>query len=223
MEESFWHERWSRGEIGFHQHDYNAHMQAFTHRLGLEPGGHVLVPLCGKSRDMLWLLEQGYHVTGIEISRRAVADFFHENGIQARLSRQDGVEVFSHGRLQIVVGDFFDIDSFGLPQADAVYDRASLIALPKSMRRTYVRVLMGHVAAGRRVLLITLDYPQQEMNGPPFAVSRAEVEALFQPFCRVEDIHSEDCLAREPRFRKKGLSRLTEHVYMLHRSPDTPS
>jgi len=218
MEESFWHERWSRGEIGFHQHDYNAHMKAFLHRLEVPENGHILVPLCGKSRDMLWLLNQGLRVTGVEINRQAVVDFFSESGLQATVSRCGDAECFSHGNLQIVRGDFFSAPSLGLEQADAVYDRASLVALPEGMREDYVQVLMHLLPRGRRSLLITLDYAQPEMSGPPFSVAPREVEQLFERHCSIEEIHSEDCLAREPRFRKKGLSRLQERVYMLQRT-----
>ena len=86
MDPEFWHERWARGEIGFHQDDFNAHMQAFAGRLGLHPGAHMFVPLCGKSLDLLWLLRQGYRVTGVEFNPRAVTDFFSENGLSARAS-----------------------------------------------------------------------------------------------------------------------------------------
>ena len=41
----------------------------------------VFVPLCGKSLDMVWLLEQGFSVTGCEISELAVQQFFTENSI----------------------------------------------------------------------------------------------------------------------------------------------
>ena len=30
MDPDFWHELWAQGKIGFHQHDFNDHMQAFT-------------------------------------------------------------------------------------------------------------------------------------------------------------------------------------------------
>lgn len=195
-------------------------MKAFIHRLNTPENGHVLVPLCGKSLDMLWLLHQGLRVTGIEINRQAIRDFFSENEMQAEVCENGQAEIYSAGSLKIICGDFFDAASFGLEPVDAVYDRASLIALPQNMREDYVRVLMNLLPAGRHSLLITLDYPQQEMSGPPFSVCPAEVDRLFSPYGRVEKIYSEDCLAREPRFRKKGLSRLQEHVYMLQRTTE---
>jgi thiopurine S-methyltransferase len=219
MDAEFWHERWRRGEIGFHQHDYNHHMEAFTDRLGLSPGAHVFVPLCGKSRDMIWLQRQGYAVTGVEIDRRAVLAFFSENGLDYRETGTDGASRFRHGTLTIHCADLFTVDLSGMPPVAAVYDRASLVALPETMRLAYVRRLADLVPPTAPHLLITLDYPPREMDGPPFAVTSQEVAALYGDHYDVVLLHSEDCLAREPHFRKKGLSRLEESVYLLRCRP----
>jgi thiopurine S-methyltransferase len=217
MDPEFWHERWSRGEIGFHQHDFNAHMQAFIDRLGVRRGAHVLVPLCGKSRDMLWLLQRGYRVSGVEISPQAVRDFFSENRMTPTVTDIAGGQRYQVPGLAIFRADFFHTELPGAPQVEAVYDRAALVALPAEMRKRYARRLVGLIEPGVRSLLVTLDYPQAEMRGPPFAVPLEEVDALFADHCRIERLHCEDCLAREPRFRQKGLSRLTEHVLLMER------
>jgi thiopurine S-methyltransferase len=78
MDPDFWHERWKTNQIGFHQGEINHCLVRYWPSLGLKTGGRVLVPLCGKSRDMFWLLEQGFAVTGIEISPIAVEAFFAE-------------------------------------------------------------------------------------------------------------------------------------------------
>jgi thiopurine S-methyltransferase len=217
MDPDFWHERWARGEIGFHQHDFNAHMQAFTERLGLRPGGHIFVPLCGKSLDLLWFLHHGYRVTGVEINPQAVRDFLAENGLRAQVTEIPGGQLYRSTGLDLFCSDFFATDFSGMPAIEAVYDRAALIALPPDMRRAYAPRLAGLLRPGVRSLLLTLDYPQHEMRGPPFAVTLEEVEALFSSSCLIEQLHSEDCLEREPRFRRKGLTRLTEHVLLLER------
>lgn len=219
MDADFWHERWARGEIGFHQQDFNAHMLAFIDRLEAPRGAHVLVPLCGKSRDMLWLLQHGFRVTGIEISATAAESFFSENGLPPpRVTPFPGGRILAADRLQIFCADFFTIDPGRMPLVDAVYDRAALVAMPPGMRKPYADHLLRWITAGARTLLITLEYPQQEMQGPPFAVTPTEVDTLFGAACRIELLHSEDCLAREPRFRSKGLTHLVESVFLLQRN-----
>jgi thiopurine S-methyltransferase len=214
----FWHERWEKGEIGFHQHEYNRHMQDFTGRLGLQPGSHFLVPLCGKSLDLLWLAEQGYTVTGIEISEQAIKNFFVENAIDCKIERQPGGVWYRSQNIDLLCADFFTVDKAQIKPVDAVYDRASLIALPPEMRPAYAEHLARLLEGGTCSLLVTLDYPQEEMRGPPFSVTGEEVHRLFGRYFGIEHLHSEDCLAREPRFRKKGLTRLDEDVFLLQKS-----
>jgi thiopurine S-methyltransferase len=220
MKPGFWHERWERGEIGFHQHDFNRHMQEFIDHLGVQAGSQILVPLCGKSLDMLWLADHGYRVTGIEISELATRDFFAENGLDHEIIDRAGVTVYRGENIDICCVDFFTVEKTDLPLIDAVYDRASLIALPPDMRLAYAGHLTSLINPGTRSLLVTLDYPQQEMRGPPFSVTPAEVEQLFSVHYCINSLHSEDCLVNEPRFRKKGLTRLDEHVFILQKNAE---
>ncbi len=222
MRAKFWHERWDRGEIGFHQPEINPHLQRFTGRLGARPGGQILVPLCGKSLDMLWLAEQGYRVTGIELSERAATDFFVENNLTFERETVAGATVFRGEKIAIWCADFLTVDEQGLPGFDAVYDRAALVALPPEMRPAYATRLAGLVRAGTPVLLITIEYPQQEMKGPPFSVTGEEVHELFSGAFVIERLLQEERLSKERRFREKGLSRMEELVYVLRKtgSPD---
>lgn len=220
MDPEFWHERWTRDEIGFHQHDFNKHMQSFIDRLGIRPGAHVFVPLCGKSLDLVWLLEQGYQVSGVEISPRAVTDFFSENQLLPRVTDIPGGRLYQSPGVDMYCVDFFGPGLASMAPIDAVYDRAALVALPPEMRAAYAQRLLEWLRPGARMLLVTLDYPQHEMRGPPFAVTLGEVESLYADVCRIERLHSEDCLDREPRFRKKGLTSLMEHVLLLERKPE---
>ncbi|MFC1695017.1 thiopurine S-methyltransferase [Pseudomonadota bacterium] len=217
MKADFWHERWEKGEIGFHQGDFNRHMQDFVGRLGIQPGAHVLVPLCGKSLDMLWLAKQGYRVTGIELSQLAAEDFFVENGLEYAVDEQPGVMIYRGDQIEILCMDFFAVERSALSRIEAIYDRASLIALPPDMRPAYSAHLTHLADSGVRSLLVTLEYPQDQMRGPPFSVEPAEVKALFEANWQIEQLHSEDCLENEPRFRKKGLTRLHERVFILQK------
>jgi thiopurine S-methyltransferase len=218
----FWHERWEKGEIGFHQQDFNRHMQQFTARLKIAPGAHILVPLCGKSLDMLWLADQGYRVSGIEISERAVRDFFAENRLAHEIGREPGVISYRGEHISILCMDFFTLENTHLPHIDAVFDRASVVALPPEMQPAYAGHMARLLDPGTRSLVVTMDYPQEEMRGPPFSVTFDDVRRLFGSQFVIERLHSEDCLAREPRFRKKGLTRLEEHVYLLQKGNSIP-
>jgi thiopurine S-methyltransferase len=130
MEEEFWLERWDRGQIGFHQREVNPDLRRSWPDLGLAPGDPVFVPLCGKSRDMGWLRSQGHPVLGVELSPRAVSDFFSESGLEPEWRRHRKLRVAEAGGVRIHQGDFFDLTAEDLAGVGAVYDRAALIALP---------------------------------------------------------------------------------------------
>lgn len=215
MEANFWHERWERAEIGFHQQHINTHLQQFWSHLELHPGQRVFVPLCGKSLDLLWLASQGHPVTGVELSPVAVAAFFAENGLQPRRWREGTFEVWEVDEIRILLGDFFDLEPQHLADVAGVYDRASLIALPPPMRQRYAQHLTSILPPRVRVLLVTMEYDQRVLAGPPFAVDEAETRALYQATYTVELLYTRDALAEESRWRERGLTWLFERVYRL--------
>ena len=214
MEHDFWHQRWQDNLIGFHQAQTNAHLKNFWSKLGVEAGTPVFVPLCGKSLDMLWLAEQ-HPVLGVEVSPKAVEDFFAENGLQPTQHREGPFSVYDARGVTLYCGDFFSLQPAMLRTVAAIYDRAALIALPPPMRRSYAEKLTSLLPSGVSMLLLTMEYEQTQMDGPPFSVETAEVEALFAPHWRIESLHHEDILNQEPKFRDRGLSRLAEHIYLL--------
>ena len=215
MDSVFWHERWKEGRIGFHQGDINPYLQAHWQSLGVAAGGTVFVPLCGKSRDMLWLREHGHKVLGVEIVPQAVEAFFAENDLAAEVSRQGAFTLWQSEGVKIFCGDFFALTAADVAEVAGVYDRASLIALPPMMRERYAEQLRAILPDKLDILLVTMDYPQAEMNGPPFAVSAQEVAALYKKYFDIQQVSAEDILAREPRFKEQGLTRLLEKVYLL--------
>lgn len=215
MTPDFWIERWQNNRIGFHLDEVNVHLENHWDCLALEPGKTVFVPLCGKSVDMLWLADQGYPVVGNEISEIAAKAFFTENAIDYTVSREDRFNRYQGDRVTILCGDFFDLSPVDLEACAAVYDRASLISLPKAMRAAYAdhikRLLPGNVPH----LLITLTYDQSLMDGPPFSVDEAEVHKYYSPAYRVTPHRSEELIEEEPRFKARGLDSLIETVYCL--------
>ncbi|MCX7193130.1 MAG: thiopurine S-methyltransferase [Proteobacteria bacterium] len=215
MEKDFWLERWEREETGFHQGEINPYLRQYWEELHQPEGGEVFVPLCGKSLDMLWIRSQGYSVFGVELSSIAVQAFFEESGY---IPQQTAVEKFAcceADRIRILCGDFFDLEPEDLTKVHTVYDRASMVALPPEMRKRYVQHLVNILPAATQIFLITFDYPQAEMQGPPFAVSVGEVEALYSEYADIRLLAHGDALADNPRFAARGVSRLHENIFLL--------
>jgi thiopurine S-methyltransferase len=215
MKKEFWLERWERAEIGFHQNDINPYLQQFWPELKPAQDGEVFVPLCGKSLDMVWLRQQGQSVLGVELSGIAVRDFFKELAQTPTHTRNDKFECCEANGVRLLCGDFFDLSKADMARVNAVYDRASLVALPPEMRERYARHLLEILPAGTQVLLVTFDYPQEEMPGPPFAVSVDEVRALYAQYAEIELLKQVDILDREPRFKARGVTRMQENIFLL--------
>lgn len=215
MKTEFWLERWEQNQIGFHQDEFNNHLQAFWSGLAVPAGSQVFVPLCGKSRDMLWLRAQGFMVTGVEVSPIAVRDFFAENGLDVTISSQGKLERWESAGLVILLGDFFDLQAEDVADCSAVFDRASLIALPPDMRLRYAQHFISILPTHAQTLLVTLEYAQAEMKGPPFAVGEEEIQGYYAQAFALERLFVTDVLAENPGFRQRGLTRLEEKVYRL--------
>lgn len=219
MQAEFWLQRWEKQEIGFHQDAINRYLQKYWNEAQADhPDSQVFVPLCGKSRDMLWLHEQGHDIVGIELSERAIEDFFSENRLD--YERHDGIgsRVYRSERLNLLCGDFFQLQKTDVQHCHLVYDRASLVALPVDMRARYAAHLQAILPADASILLVIMEYPQEQMQGPPFSVSEAEVERLFSAQFAIRRLDSFDILEENPRFRARGLTALVEKVFILTRN-----
>lgn len=217
MEPEFWHERWRDNQIGFHQPQVHGLLERYLPQLSLKPGVGVFVPLCGKSLDLLRLMETGATVVGVELSAIAVQAFLEEHGLTAHEHEEGEFAVFSATGLQLLVGDFFALTPHHLAGVHAVYDRAALIALPPELRARYARHMASLLPRDTKMLLVAHDYTQEHMNGPPFSVPEHEVRALFGTHFNVELLQREDVIASQPQFRTRGLQVLNEAAYLLVR------
>jgi thiopurine S-methyltransferase len=217
MDAAFWLRRWRESQIGWHHEEVNLQLERLWPELGLPPAGRVLVPLCGKSRDLAWLAGQGHRVLGVEISPLAVEAFFREQGVTPTSRDLTRFQAWSAESVEILCGDFFALTPELLGAVDGFYDRASLVALPPSMRRRYAARLAKLLAAGNRGLLLSLEYPQAEMDGPPFAVNEDEVRTLLGADFRIRSTRTSDALENNPGLAERGLSRLHEKAYLLRR------
>lgn len=214
MQPEFWHKKWESNQIGFHQPEVNPYLQRYWPDLAIPAQAGVLVPLCGKSLDLLWLAGRGHRVLGVELSQRAVEDFFREQQLQPQISEEGGFKVYRAGAIELWCGDFFSLTAANVAGCTALYDRAALIALPPMMRERYAAHLQS-ILPTCRGLLVTLDYDQSQMPGPPFSVDDAEVQRLLGSVWRVEMLEQQDVLDDSWKFVQAGVTRLEERVYRI--------
>jgi thiopurine S-methyltransferase len=178
MQPDFWHQRWASNQIGFHESQANPLLIAHFDALQLPRAARVFVPLCGKTLDMDWLLARGHRVVGVELSPLAVAQLFERFDGPSTSRRVGALECRSSGNLEVFIGDILELSAGALGPVDAVYDRAAMIALPPGMRPRYARHVQA-LTAGAPQLLVTLEYDQSLVDGPPFSVPSAEVRRLY--------------------------------------------
>lgn len=217
MKDSYWLQRWREGRTGWHHREPMPLLLQHWPALGVPAGSRVLVPLAGKSLDMLWLVQQDYSVLGVELSELAVQQFFSENHLSAQSQRQvDGVH-YAAGDIVVIQGDIFKVAARVFESCTAVYDRAAVIAMPAEMRARYVHEVYGKLPPDCRGLMITLEYPQAQMQGPPFSVPEDEVRRLFEPQWDVALLERRDILAGQPSFAEAGVTALATAVYRLQR------
>jgi len=217
MKAEFWLERWQKSEIGFHQPAGNPYLHRYWSRTASAQArrGRVFVPLCGKSHDLIWLRDRGHQVLGVELALRAVHDFFAENSLAPQTSIDGPFERWQTDGIEILCGDFFALDPARLSDVGLVFDRAALIALPPEMREKYATKLTSLLSPGATILLVTMEYDQSQMSGPPFAVAEPEVRRLYQDAFEIDLLERRDVLAENARFRERGLTHMCETVYLL--------
>jgi thiopurine S-methyltransferase len=215
MDAQFWINAWNTGRTNFHQANYNNKLTQYFPQLDPQRGQKVLVPLCGKSKDLLWLAGSGLKVHGVELHKDAVKAFFSENNLSPVVKTQKAhFTHYNHEQIVLSCGDFFQLNAN--EKYDLIYDRAALVALPAPMRKTYSEVLNRALKIGGKYLLVVYDYDQTQMEGPPFSVSTSEVHELYEDRFKIELLQSEKPTSEGPRLGAVGGLELK--VYRLEKT-----
>lgn len=209
MDTGFWHRRWHKNEIAFHEKNVNPLLLKHFGALSLQKDQRVFVPLCGKTLDIAWLRAQGFRVVGAELIPLAIEQLFAELGVQPTITDAGTLKHYSAENIDIFVGDIFALDAGMLGLADAVYDRAALVALPEDMRVLYAQHLM-QLTDNAPQLLICYEYDQSTQAGPPFSVSGNEVKKHYERNYTIKALESIDVPGG-----LKGLSPAKESVWLL--------
>ncbi len=217
-----WHEKWQKTEIGFHLEAPHPWLVNIFPTLSFKQNHTVFVPLCGKTHDIDFLIEQGLNVVANELSEVAVKELFARLNISPEISlNEEGWhatgKVFFSEKLTVYVGDFFKLTAELVNSKHAidwVYDRAALVALPFEMRKQYSQIIQKICVNGQQ-LLMALDYSQQQMSGPPFSVSPEEIVELYSSYYEIKLIKQQNIIDKEPRFKQQGLTELNQRSYWL--------
>ncbi len=175
MDQNFWLKKWQTNDIGFHASEANRALVEYFRLLDLAEDSRVFVPLCGKTLDIRWLLSRGYRVAGAELIETAIEQLLTELGVIPDIAQAGALKRYSAPNIDIFVGNIFELSKDTLGAVDAVYDRAAMVALPENVRPKYTAHLM-EITGRAPQLLLSFEYDQSAMEGPPFSVSNDEVK-----------------------------------------------
>ncbi|SEG23722.1 thiopurine S-methyltransferase [Vibrio hangzhouensis] len=210
-----WHDKWAANKIGFHLEDVNPLLIKYWEQLAPHREQSVFVPLCGKSEDLVWLAQRHDNVVGVELSQIAVRSFFSEHFYTPMVTPISGqYELYQFDELNLYVGDYFSVP---VEPVELIYDRAALIAIPQSLRPAYAEKLKQTLKPEGKILLVSLDYIQEEMSGPPYSVDRQEIEQLFGEGYSIEKLERDEA-GKDHRRIQQGLTRFAEEVWLIERT-----
>lgn len=217
MELSYWTSRWNKGNTGFHMENGYPGLIRHWSSLPVPNNPVVLVPLCGKSYDLIWLAEHSKKVIGCEISETAVLQFFSENNLTPATSTFADFTIYTSNNIEIWLGDFLKLPERKIPKTDLIFDKAALVALPPEMRKKYADKILKLSSSHTHILLHHFIYNQKEMNGPPFSVTHKEIEQLFGAFYTIKTLEKSELLLKNfKKFQNRGLkSELIEYLLLL--------
>jgi thiopurine S-methyltransferase len=209
MDIDFWHQRWEKNEIAFHESKAHPILVTYFKELKLVEGSRVFLPLCGKTLDIAWLLSKGYRVAGAELSKIAIEHLFIGLELEPKISKIGNISHYTATNIDIFVGNIFDLSHEILGRVDVIYDRAALVALPQEMRSRYAKHLL-EITDKANQLMIAFEYDQSLMDGPPFSVNSDEVNRHYKDAYNIKLLESTSIPGG-----LKGKCAATENAWLL--------
>jgi len=204
-----WLGRWAQGRTGWHEAAGNAGLRSYWP--DTDSPGSVLLPLCGKTPDLLWLVRRGHDVVGVELSAVAVESFFDEHELQFDRDPDGPLIRYAARDLPLVLfcGDYFEFQATGF---DALYDRGALVALAAEQRPRYVDHTKRLLRPGAMRMIVTLEYVQDIVSGPPYSVAAGELSGYWDDMVKVGE--KDDIDNCPPKFRHAGLTEIKEVFWL---------
>jgi SAM-dependent methyltransferase len=155
----FWDTRYRGGVTPWDAAGVPGRLEEFLENL---PSSKVLIPGCGAGYEVKAFAERGHDVLAIEFSDAAIEAAQRALGPLADRVRK---------------ADFFAFDAAPF---DLVYERAFLCALPRRLWPQWARRVAELLRPGGA--LAGFFYLDDNERGPPFGISRPELDALLSGF-----------------------------------------
>lgn len=198
MEKNFWQKKWDLNEIGFHQKETSPLLEKYLNKIIYHNGtkSHCLIPLSGKTNDIIYLKNYFSLVTGVEIIKKAVESFFSENNFKP-VQKEN---CYTYENIEIIHDDFFNLPNKTKLKYDFVFDRASIIALPENLRFKYVNTVKSLLGPRFTIFLISIEYNSPDLIGPPFSVPEDEIHKHYAEF-KIEKLYEKEIPTLSPKFK----------------------
>lgn len=166
----FWEQAWADGRTRFHGEGPNPNLLTHAPKV-FSSAQRLLVPLCGKSHDLIWLVGRGHGVVGVELARQPLDELINEHQLEGAWE-QNQFQVKGQ-RFSLYHQDFFHHEG----RYEGIYDRACYVALTSELRERMAKRYYDLLAPQGKILLLTLKHEQE--SGPPFSISDEEIEEHF--------------------------------------------
>jgi thiopurine S-methyltransferase len=231
-----WDQRWSAGKTAWHKTDVHASLQKYCDEYVLNDivaGGRILIPLCGKTVDMVFLAKKRPigEVVGIDGISKAIEEFIQEQSSEVEIKKVDPVQGYGKyqgDKITLLTGDFFNITMDIIGDAstlfDGVWDRGALVAIQPSLREQYIDQIGTFIRKPNgKYLIATVVRPNNDItSGPPFSIDETELRRLFGTKSWVDTIQlldSHSMLMLEPWYKMVStymrLGNIKEEIYLV--------
>lgn len=195
----YWLQTWKANRIGFHRSVVSELFQSYLipKLTSTDQRKCVVFPLCGKTLDMVAVLDAGHTVIGFEGASSAVEAFFNENKIPYETENDESNQCQTYkGKEHPVIfycTNFFTFKK-PLPSIDYIWDRGALVAISPESREQYRDCLYRMMTPERTQLFeVAVSYDDPEYSPPPHIVSDDDINRLFGSECSIEllKVHDE--------------------------------
>lgn len=212
MKKHFWKDSWDQGgyKTSFHKKDVHPYIHKHLPPSKLL-NKTILLPLCGKSVDLIYFRNYAAHTIGVEFIKEAVDQFFEEQ----QLPYKKIGNVYFADKLTIINSDFFTLSADEIGHIDLLYDRACLVALPTDLRANYIKKAQELLPSGSQQFINTLEYYPTKLE-PPFSVPPNEVRAYYEHSHTIKHLENKT-VENHGLKRAWGLEYVKEHGFIATR------